>query len=240
MTAGYRPAHLREKLSSFVEAGDKSGAVRGEIGASWERSARAGLRPQQFDVPHHPDIDADGLLVRASRPVLDQLECDFDMVRMSVVLTDVQADVLDRRVTEPSLNARLDGILLAPGFVYAEDSVGTNAIGTALEQRAPSYVEGEEHFADALTRMACAAAPINDPRTGRMLGAVDLTCEARDANPLMLPFIRRAARDIEQRLTEDVRLAEQVLLQRFLRGRRLSKLPGRCHEREFDGHQCGR
>jgi hypothetical protein len=38
MTVCYHPAHLGQALSSPVEAGDLSGAVRGEVEASWHRS----------------------------------------------------------------------------------------------------------------------------------------------------------------------------------------------------------
>jgi DNA-binding CsgD family transcriptional regulator len=216
---------LRDALAVVVAAGDVPDGVREEIAASWQRSSGTGLRPDRFEVPHDPAFDEDALLVGAARPVLDQLSDDLVPTRMSVLLTDDRAHVLDRRVPDPSLQGRLDGISLAPGFMYAETLIGTNAIGTALAQRAPSVVDGHEHFADALTAMACAAAPITDPRNGRLLGAVDLTCWADDAGPLMLPLARRAAREIEQRLIDDARLGERVLLQRFLRERRRAKGP---------------
>jgi DNA-binding CsgD family transcriptional regulator len=114
---------------------------------------------------------------------------------------------------------------LAPGFVYTEPAVGTNGIGTAIAERRPSFVQGSEHFADALTALACAAAPIVDPRTGHVLGVIDLTCSMRDASPLMLALARRAAREIEERLVDDGAIAERVMMRQFLRKRRGSKHP---------------
>jgi DNA-binding CsgD family transcriptional regulator len=219
------PQHLRDALALLVSAGDVAGLVREEIGASWQRSASSGLRPDRFDVPHVSDLDADGALVRAARPVIDQLAEELATVSMGLVVSDAEGHLLDRRVSERPLQHRLDRILLAPGFFYAEDRVGTNAIGTALEQRKPAYVEGDEHFADALTTMACAAAPIADPSSGRIIGAVDLTCWAGDSSPLMLALATRAARDIEERLVDDAGVRERVLLQRFLRDRRGAKGP---------------
>jgi DNA-binding CsgD family transcriptional regulator len=225
MSGGDRSDALRDALAVVVSAGEIPDAVRMEIAASWQRSSRTGLRPERFEVPHDPDVESDALLVRAACPVLDELTDDLVTTRMSVLLTNDRAHVLERRVPDGTLQSRLDGISLAPGFVYAESTIGTNAIGTALAQRGPSVVYGHEHFADALTTMSCAAAPITDPRSGRLLGAVDLTCWAGDAGPLMLPLARRAAREIEQRLFDDARLAERVLLQRFLRERRRVKGP---------------
>jgi DNA-binding CsgD family transcriptional regulator len=128
-------------------------------------------------------------------------------------------------VPQRSLGSRFDKVHLAPGFVYKEPAVGTNAIGTAIAARQPSFVRGSEHFADALTSLACAAAPILDPRTGNVLGVIDLTCSTRDSSPLMLALARRAAREVEERLVDDGGIAERVMMRQFLRKRRGSKHP---------------
>ncbi len=176
-------------------------------------------------MPFDPDVDAEGLLVRAARPVLDQLASDLAGTRVAVLLTNERGQVVDRRASDPELVALLDHIGLAPGYVYAEDAVGTNGMGTALAQRSPVAVEGEEHFADALTSVACAGAPITDPGSGRALGVVDLTSLAAEGSWLMLPLAARAAREIEQRLVDDNRLSERLLIQRFLQERRGAKGP---------------
>ena len=216
---------LRAALATLVAGGEVPDHVRGQIGASWQRSVGSGLTPDHLEVPFDPDVDIDGLLVRAARPVLDQLAIDLAGARVAVLLTNERGQVVDRRASEPSLLVRLDRILLAPGYVYAEDVVGTNGIGTALAQRSPSGVEGGEHFAEALTTLACAGAPIADPRSGRTLGVVDLTCLAGEGSALMLPFATRAARDIELRLVDDTLLSERLVIRRFLQERRRAKGP---------------
>src|SRR5258708_38359193 len=49
--------------------------------------------------------------------------------------------------------------------------------------------------------MGCAASPVTDG-AGEMIGVIDLTCAAEDFNPLLLPFAKRAAREIGHRLRE--------------------------------------
>jgi DNA-binding CsgD family transcriptional regulator len=132
---------------------------------------------------------------------------------------------VDRRAPDPGLRTRLDHILLAPGFYYDESGVGTNGIGSALAQGRPAFIRGGEHFADALTDMACAGAPLTDPRNGRVMGIVDVSVHARSANSLMMPFAKRAAWEIEQRLLEGASAIERVLHERFLRARRRAKGP---------------
>jgi DNA-binding CsgD family transcriptional regulator len=143
----------------------------------------------------------------------------------SLVLTDERAHVVDRRVSDRGLLAILDDIHLVPGFYYDEGGAGTNGIGSALAQHGPAMVRGGEHFADVLTRMACAAVPVTDPRTGRVLGVIDVTVRATHANSLMLPLAKRAAWEIEQRLVEGGSAIERVLHERFLAARRRVKGP---------------
>ena len=60
-------------------------------------------------------------------------------------------------------------------------------------------VAGPEHFADALGKMACAASPVTDA-DGELIGVLDLTCAARDFNPLMLPLVKHAVAEITAEL----------------------------------------
>jgi DNA-binding CsgD family transcriptional regulator len=198
---------------------------RDEILGSWRRSLHAGLSPHQLVVPFDADVDSRGRLAWAAEPVLDQVGADLEGTRIGLVLTDAQGLVVTRRAADSSTLDLLDGIRLAPGFLYGEAAVGTNAIGTALQNRAPTVVQAQEHFADALTQMSCAAVTVTDPRTGRLLGVVDLSCEAADSSTLMLPLAKRAAWEIEQRLLGDASTRERVLHQHFLRARRTTRGP---------------
>jgi transcriptional regulator of acetoin/glycerol metabolism len=121
---------------------------------------------------------------------------------VGLLLSDPRGQVVDRRA-DAGILTRLDHIELAPGFLYGEGLIGTNAIGTAIAQRAPSVVTATEHFADALTSMACAATPVTD-EAGELVGVIDLTCAAEDFNPLLLPFAKRAAQGIGRRFGQGV------------------------------------
>jgi signal transduction histidine kinase len=178
-------------------------SVREDILTSWQRCVVAGLRPDRFKVPYQPDFDDDGPLRWAAAPILDQVADELEGSGVGLLLTDGRGQVVDRRAADTGILTRLDHIELAPGFLYGESLIGTNAIGTAIAQRASSVVTGTEHFADALTSMACAATPVTDG-AGEMIGVVDLTCAAADFNPLLLPFAKRAAREIGHRLREGV------------------------------------
>jgi transcriptional regulator of acetoin/glycerol metabolism len=207
-------AHLRER---FLESDDlDSPEVRKRILASWRRSKFYGVSVDELAPPYRPETERDSRLVHAARPVLDRLESALAGAAMSVILTDAHACVLERRAGEQSLNTQLDAILLAPGFSYAEKFVGTNGIGTAIEERRSSRVFGSEHFSDRLQGMSCAGTPIRNLLNGRLEGVIDLTARRADANSLMHALAQEAAAEIEQRLLQQSSEREQALLREFL------------------------
>ena len=125
--------------------------------------------------------------------------------------------VLTRLTADHDLERHLDGVKLAPGFSYAEESVGTNGIGTALEGGRPMHVFGHEHYAEHLEDLACAGVPIHDPISGKTVGAVDLTCWRRNADPLLIALAKTTADQITQALLTDSSARDFELLQEYLR-----------------------
>jgi DNA-binding CsgD family transcriptional regulator len=73
--------------------------------------------------------------------------------------------------------------------------------------------------------VASASAPISDPRTGHTLGAVTIVCDGGALNPLMMPVVRQAAREIEQRLLDGASSQVRLLDEQFLRARRGVRSP---------------
>jgi DNA-binding CsgD family transcriptional regulator len=181
-------------IDPFPQAGsrdDESAVSRPRV-----RRGFRGLQPDRSEPPFDPDFDQASRLERAAAPVMSRLACDLAGTDTALLLTDEGGQVVDRRVSDPSLRARLDRVLL-----------------------------GGEHVADALTDMVCAGAPVTDPHNGQVLGIIDITCPATNANSLMMPFAKRAAWEIEQRLLEGAAALELVLDQRFQQARRREKGP---------------
>ena len=221
----------RDTLGQVVERLKKEKAVgepaplRDVIFESWQRCALGGLKAEQFVVPYRPDIDNAGRLAWAAGPALERAADDLQGTPIALVLTDERGHVLARREGNSSAAGLADRIDLAPGFLYSEELVGTNAIGTALEIRRPSVVLGYEHFAHALTAMGCAASPVTDPANGRVIGVIDLTCAAEQVTSLMLPLAKRIAWEIEQRLLDDATVDQRILREQFLKARRSTRSP---------------
>ncbi|MBT2414715.1 sigma 54-interacting transcriptional regulator [Streptomyces sp. ISL-12] len=200
----------------FLENQDPPAPIVPEsIRNSWQRSKYLGIRPDEVVVPYQPDYDRESRLVRAATPVLDRLERALAGSDACVIVTDRKGWVRDRRVGEKRLSAHLDRVHLAPGFNYAEQFVGTNGIGVALEERRPNVVLGTEHFNERLQSVSCAAAPIRNSVTGRVEGAMNLTCWNGPARTLMAALVQEAVGDIERVMYEFTSSHQRALLEAF-------------------------
>jgi sigma-54 dependent transcriptional regulator, acetoin dehydrogenase operon transcriptional activator AcoR len=213
---GSGPEIARARTRFLVDEPVRHGAVRAPILASWTRSRLAHVRPDRLDLPLEPGTDDDTILTRAAEPVLREIADLFATEPVSVILCDADAVVLNRLTGDSGLEQHLNRVWLAPGFSYAEQFVGTNGIGTALEARGPAQVFGHEHYVERLEELACAGAPIHHPVTGKVLGIVDLTCWQRDAGPLLVATAGTLTHRIEQMLLEQAGQRELAVLNDYL------------------------
>ncbi|MFI5897406.1 sigma-54-dependent Fis family transcriptional regulator [Actinoplanes sp. NPDC051513] len=211
-------ARLAKTREQFLTAEEiEPNQVRDAILASWWRSRHWNVAADRIDLTYQRDPDLDTPLTRSALPVLRHLRENLDHQPISIILTDQAGLVLTRLDAGRDLDAHLDRVNLAPGFSYAEEYVGTNGIGTALEGGRPMHVFGHEHYAEHLEDLACAGVPIHHPISGKTVGAVDLTCWRKDADPLLLALAKTTAGQIQQALLADSGIRELELLQEYLR-----------------------
>ncbi len=192
-------------------------AVRKPILASWWRSRQWHVAADHIELDYLRDPDLESNLARTADPVLRHLHEQLDGQPISIVLTDAAGMVLTRLTADHDLERHLDGVKLAPGFSYAEDRVGTNGIGTALESGGPAHVFGHEHYAEHLEGLACAGVPIHDPVSGKTVGVIDLTCWRKNADPLLISLVKATGDQITQALMAAGSRRDLHLLQEYVR-----------------------
>jgi transcriptional regulator of acetoin/glycerol metabolism len=207
----------RDRLRFLTADPTPDDQVRPPILASWRRSRDLRVAADRIDLPYLRDPDLDTPLTRSAAPVLDRLHQQLAGQAVGIVLTDPGGLVLVRRTGDATLERHLDRVRLAVGFSYAEEFVGTNGIGTALEAGSATAVFGHEHYAENLEMLACAGVPIHDPMSGRVVGLIDLTCWRRDAEALLLTLARATADQIEGALRASSGVRELAVLQAFRR-----------------------
>ncbi|WP_225446896.1 GAF domain-containing protein [Streptacidiphilus sp. PB12-B1b] len=96
--------------------------------------------------------------------------------------------------------ARAARMSFVEGALWDEAHAGTNAPGTALALDHEVQIFASEHFRPQVQAWTCAAAPIHDPATGRILGVVDVTGGDTVASPYSLALVRAAAQAAESHL----------------------------------------
>ncbi|MFG3408314.1 GAF domain-containing protein [Streptomyces sp. NPDC048142] len=201
---GERSGELRRAHEVFTTAGRLEQPVRAVVGASWRRSARARVSPD--DAPA-VELGPDELgPYRAAHPLARAMPVIREL--MGAYATDGEhllavCDAHGRLLwVEGHTTARRRAGLMnfVEGARWAESVAGTNAPGTAIAVDRPVQVFAAEHFLRPVQQWTCAAAPLHDPHTGRVLGAVDITGGDRLAHPHSLAFVQAVARAAESQL----------------------------------------
>ena len=160
---------------------------------SWRRSEDYGVPLESVEPVFTGTYDVGSLFQECGHEVLTALHRTLAGEPVSMMLTDADGLVLNRFSGDHALLRALDRVHLAPGFAYSERAAGTNGLGLALADRAPALVRAEQHYSLSLCSYTCAAAPVLDPGTGRLEGAVNLTTWSESSSELLLALAQSAA-----------------------------------------------
>lgn len=203
------PRQLRAARERLIHRGVTGGSVppsslgiRPSIERSWRRAVSKHVAADAAATRFVNAIDPDDPLLRAAAPVVDHWQECLAGMHVATFLSDREGQIVARRVTDRGDMSRLDRAFAAEGFDFSESSLGTNGLGTAIEDRAPVFVWGGEHYSESLESLACAGAPVRHPVTGQVLGSLAFAAVANAASPLMLAMARQAVAQIEQRLAQ--------------------------------------
>ncbi|MGW7104592.1 GAF domain-containing protein [Streptomyces xanthophaeus] len=200
-----RTRELRRAHAAFTRDGRVEAPVRAVIARSWRRCARARVSPEC--TPRVELAEAELRAYREEHPLARVMPLFRDLVGAFAAHGAHLLAVCDARGSllwvegEPGTLRRAERLGFVPGAHWAETAMGTNAPGTAVAVGAPVQVFGAEHFSRRVHPWTCAAAPVRDPRTGRLLGAVDITGGDGLAHPHSLALVQAVARAAEAQLT---------------------------------------
>ncbi len=217
---------LDEKLAKlwehFYRDGKMPSRQRSVISSSWKRCRQyqIDLLKEQVDVVYqgeqlHEVKELNRLLLKVAEPYMDQLFYHFHDDPYSVVLTDQTGVILDAKVNQQILNLA-EWYRFCSGADWSEKSAGTNAIGTAIEERKPVQTFAAEHFCKGWHDWICSAAPIRDPFSRQLIGVLDMTARknlvpAHDLY-LVVSYAYKIERALASQLVEENMSSIQTLL----------------------------
>lgn len=200
-------ARLMSAVYDATMSGDRAPArPRQVIEDSWQRLMAKGINPDGMPAPA---VESHGLeaLRGASGlvDVLDEIARGLESLVAEgeniLVVADAQGRVLWRSGSNGVLG-QADRLGFVEGAHWGENAVGTNAIGTALASRRAVQVFSAEHFVRSHHPWTCAGAPIKDPRTGQVIGVVDVSGPAATVHPTTVALVDAVARLAESHLRE--------------------------------------
>ncbi|WP_432474493.1 sigma-54-dependent Fis family transcriptional regulator [Amphritea sp. HPY] len=226
----------------LVQEGEvPSGVLRSEIEDSWLRSVEAGLnceKPLDLENMSRDRVadlkDKNRPLIEASHPEVKQLVEYFSSVGGMVMLADADATILGVKGEKRYLDSKMQ-YALQPGANWDEALRGTNAVGTAVVDRSPVMITGNEHFLDSVGYLSCCSAPITDAK-GEVLGVLDLTSPTDNRElPPNLSLVQQAVRSIENRMFSG-QFQQQIVLSVHSRPEYLRSSWQGLLALELDGH----
>lgn len=191
---------------SFLSSAPSSDAdVRPLVLESWQRSAALRVDPDRraSPVPLVDDALAEARSAHPLRqvlPIVQRLLVDDAADAGVIVLIGDAAGQVLWAEGDRGLCRRAERIHLVAGSAWREDTIGTNAIGTSLTLGETVQVFGSEHYTRTVQSWNCTAAPIRDPRSGNVLGFLDITGGVDVVTPQSAFLIRSAVAAMEAEL----------------------------------------
>ena len=199
-------AAIRRAYGQFLSKGRvPRGIVPDFIERSWQRSAAFGVaydRIREIGRVDETDlrtiVGQHGSLINLATPVMEHLHRELSGSGSVVLLCSGEGFIL-HSMGDPDFLPTAQQIALKPGVSWAECEKGTNAIGTAVIERAPIVVYAGQHYIRTNHFLACSATPVLDP-FGEVAGVLDITCDYRCHQRHTLALVQMSVRVIERQL----------------------------------------
>ena len=192
--------------------------VRDVILQSWIRSQEnKDLNPLiQGSVKNISDIELIEMresndVYHFAQPVLKQAAHELSHTNHAILFADSEGTILNN-FGENSVVSHLGKTVNANiGANWSERWAGTNGIGLSLQLKQPIQIFSSEHYSFGCHEWVCSAAPIIDPLTDELLGAINLSTTTNHFNHKSLMKTISLAHQIEKVLFHHYYQAREML-----------------------------
>ena len=198
-----RRVHLTiEDWRRFLADRDRTALPDSPILASWQRCLDQGVDPMMANctafVPLAQIEEQAALLKDLGHEVERTVYAAIRHRDLLMTVSDAQGRLL-RTIGNKKILQQADSLRFGPGAVWAEGSVGTNAISLALGTQMPWQICGVEHFCISHHAWTCSATPIFTP-LGSLWGCLDISGHVSSNHSQALWLTMMAVRETERLL----------------------------------------
>ena len=200
------PQTEKKAWMNFITKGESDDPrLHRQIVHSWRRCQVAEVDPVKGGCENIVSVNKierrSEQLLALAKPIMDTLYHCLQGSEFVIVLIDREGYVLKIIGGLKELR-QADRLRFGPGANWAEECVGTNAIGTALALGHPVQVTGTEHYCESHHLWTCSAAPIRK-QNGEIIGFLDISGPRERATAHQFGLIVAAAHAIEERIVLD-------------------------------------
>ena len=208
---------LENSWCSFMEAGEAC-AVEGlaldpAVLQSWMRCWKRLDFKSAHPVPASAKVDAlesmlkiHASLLNFAIPYIEDIHQFIEGSDCAILLADGTACILAIG-GDLSARQRIEALGLGRGTYWAEEQLGTNALGLVLKTAMPVQVVGAEHYFRVYHHLVSTAAPIHDA-LGRISGILGIVGPVQTATSHTLALVMSAARAIGNQIQANLHLQE--------------------------------
>jgi PAS domain S-box-containing protein len=144
------------------------------------------------------NIKKNRFLIKAAIEDMNTLYSFLKNTGFVLILTDKDGCILRLIGDEEIINEGKNMDMIVGAYMN-EESIGSNAMGTAIKENTPVQITAKEHFITAYHKWTCSAAPIHNEK-GKIIGTLNLTGESENVHPHSLGLVVAAVKSIENKL----------------------------------------
>ncbi|MDQ6600761.1 PAS domain S-box protein [Bacillus salipaludis] len=201
---------LEHEWEKFVSGINATPSILPLMHDLWQRCLELGISPLQSKTSINlseeeiKEYVATDPLFRTLKPVLTKLKDMYMDSGHLITFCNPSGDIVSLD-GDLSLMLKAEDMNFVTGSSWAENSIGTNTIGTAISTGSPIQVFAGEHFCQEVQNWTCSAAPIRDPATQKILGVIELTGLWTVNHPYFLLVVISAAQDVNGMLHKQLK-----------------------------------
>lgn len=182
----------------------------------WKRCMKLGINPfekkcvKRYKGKKLKDIFLkNNKLIYYAKPYIESLYSFIKGTCFAVVLSDVNACILELMFDDNIIKNIADKTNFVKGAVWDEVHVGNNAVNTCLKEKMPIQISGSEHYCFMNKDWTCCASPIRKGK--KIIGAIGVRGYKVNSNSHTLGMVVSTAKAIETRIEVEQTKIELIL-----------------------------